>query len=66
MRELTPGQLKQLMAGNKENAFCIVDVRQAAEYRLDHIPGAVNIPLAEAEKNHLSMLINCLELLYPE
>jgi hypothetical protein len=32
MRELTPGQLKQLMAGSRENAFLIVDVRQAAEY----------------------------------
>lgn len=49
MRELTAEQLKQLMAGSKENAFLIVDVRQASEYRLDHIPGAVNIPLGEVE-----------------
>lgn len=49
MRELTAEQLKQLMAGTREKAFLIVDVRQAAEYRLDHIPGAVNIPLAEIE-----------------
>lgn len=49
MRELTAEQLKQLIAGHRENAFLIVDVRQAAEYRLDHIPGAVNIPLAEVE-----------------
>lgn len=49
MRELTAEQLKQLVAGTREKAFLIVDVRQAAEYRLDHIPGAVNIPLAEIE-----------------
>lgn len=49
MRELTAEQLKQLIAETREKAFLIVDVRQAAEYRLDHIPGAVNIPLAEIE-----------------
>ena len=49
MRELTTEQLEQLMAGTREKAFLIVDVRQTEEYRLDHIPGAVNIPLAEVE-----------------
>jgi rhodanese-related sulfurtransferase/rubrerythrin len=49
MKELTPEQLKQLIADTREESFLIVDVRQAAEYRLDHIPGAVNIPLAEIE-----------------
>lgn len=49
MRELTAEQLDQLMAASREKAFLLVDVRQAEEYRLDHIPGAVNIPLAEVE-----------------
>ncbi|MCP3943952.1 MAG: hypothetical protein GY710_21075 [Desulfobacteraceae bacterium] len=49
MRELTAKQLEKLITGSKETSFLIVDVRQAAEYRLDHIPGAVNIPLAQIE-----------------
>ena len=51
MQALTAEQLEPLIAGSQEKAFLIVDVRQAEEYRLDHIPGAVNIPLAQVERH---------------
>jgi len=49
IRDLTSRQLEKLITSDRENDFLIVDVRQAKEYRLDHIPGAVNIPIAEVE-----------------
>ncbi|MBU0970051.1 MAG: hypothetical protein KKC20_05355 [Proteobacteria bacterium] len=49
MQALTAQQLETLITGSQEDAFLIVDVRQAEEYRLVHIPGAVNIPLAQVE-----------------
>jgi rhodanese-related sulfurtransferase/rubrerythrin len=51
MQELSAPQLEKLISTAREKAFLIVDVRQAEEYRLDHIPGAVNIPLAQVEFN---------------
>ena len=49
IRDLTGRQLEKLISSNMEEDFLIVDVRQAKEYQLDHIPGAVNIPIAEVE-----------------
>ncbi|MEJ2322202.1 MAG: rhodanese-like domain-containing protein, partial [Gammaproteobacteria bacterium] len=39
----------------------VLDVRPAEEYAAGHLPGAVNIPLAELEK-HLEMLRNSGEV----
>jgi rhodanese-related sulfurtransferase/rubrerythrin len=49
MQGLEADQLEQLIARTGEKKFLIVDVRKEKEFRLDHIPGAINIPLAEIE-----------------
>lgn len=46
---VTAQQLETLITTGDEHSFLLVDVRLAEEYRLDHIPGAINIPLAELE-----------------
>lgn len=46
---LTADALKEFIKEKKEKDYLIVDVRQPEEYRLDHIPGSVNIPLAEIQ-----------------
>ena len=43
MREITIDQAAAAMAGGG----AIVDVREPAEYREGHIPGAVNIPMGQ-------------------
>jgi rhodanese-related sulfurtransferase/rubrerythrin len=55
IQDLTSKQLEELINSDKEQDFLIVDVRQSREYRLDHIPGAVNIPLARVEFNPLKL-----------
>ena len=44
---ITPEELEELIHTGRDKAFLIVDIRKPEEYRLDHIPGAVNIPLPE-------------------
>jgi rubrerythrin/rhodanese-related sulfurtransferase len=46
---LTADELKKMMQKEKEKDYLIVDVRQPNEYRLDHIPGSINVPLAELQ-----------------
>ena len=46
---VTAIQLEKLIQTGREKAFLIVDVRKPEEYRLNHIPGAVNIPIADIE-----------------
>jgi rhodanese-related sulfurtransferase len=45
---LTPEQVLQKL--DSEQAPLVVDVRKPAEFGVAHIPGAINIPLAELEK----------------
>ena len=55
VRRLRPQELRALLqgAGSSEpresatTATCIVDVREAREFRVGHLEGAVNIPVAE-------------------
>lgn len=44
-----PETLRKMVEKGDDTSFLIVDVRPPEEYRLDHIPGAVNIPLKEIE-----------------
>lgn len=46
---VTAGQLEKLIQTGREKAFLIVDVRKPEEYKLNHIPGSVNIPIADIE-----------------
>jgi len=45
---LTPEQVLQKL--DSEQAPLVVDVRKPAEFGVAHIPGAINIPLAELDK----------------
>lgn len=49
IRELSGKVLQRFIKDKNEKQFLIIDVRQEKEYRLDHIPGAVNIPLSEIQ-----------------
>ncbi len=46
---------KELLQRSKDGLVTILDVRPPEEYEAGHIPGAVNVPLAEIEQ-HLSDL----------
>lgn len=49
IRGLSAKALQQMIKDENEKDYLIVDVRQAEEYRLDHIPGSMNIPLADIQ-----------------
>ena len=49
IKGLSGEALQEFMKTRKEKDYLVVDVRQPEEYRLDHIPGSVNIPLAEVQ-----------------
>lgn len=49
IKALMAEDLKRLIQQENEDNYLIVDVRQPQEFRLDHIPGSVNIPLAEIQ-----------------
>ncbi|UCG79124.1 MAG: hypothetical protein JSV21_04660 [Nitrospirota bacterium] len=44
---ITPDQVRTLIAEKKSDEYCLLDVRQPAEYEQGHIPGARLIPLSE-------------------
>ncbi len=44
---LSADQTREWLAGKEEGEFILLDVRQPAEYRSGHLPGAVFIPLPE-------------------
>ena len=43
--KITPQQVKQMLDNNED--FIILDVRGKCEYEGGHLPGAINLPLAE-------------------
>lgn len=49
IRELTAKSLERFIKDRNEKQYLIIDVRQYEEYKLDHIPGAVHIPLAQIQ-----------------
>ncbi len=61
---LTPEQVLERLDGEKP--LLVVDVRSPAEFGVAHIPGAINIPVAEIEarlddfKNSNGVLIYCI------
>ncbi|WP_237452226.1 rhodanese-like domain-containing protein [Qipengyuania algicida] len=50
MNELSPGELEQLMAGDKA---VVVDVREPGEFASGHITGAINRPLSSFDPSAL-------------
>ena len=47
--DLEPIMAKDLLGRARKGLVTVLDVRPAEEYRAGHLPGAVNIPLAELE-----------------
>lgn len=48
--DLEPIPRNELLARAREGRVTVIDVRPPEEYAAGHLPGAVNIPLAELEK----------------
>ncbi|MCX2975440.1 metalloregulator ArsR/SmtB family transcription factor [Halieaceae bacterium IMCC8485] len=48
---MEPVAREELLRRVKEGSTMVLDVRPPAEYAAGHLPGAVNIPLAELKKN---------------
>jgi len=48
-KTLTSAEFNDYMRTHKEKNYLVIDVRQAPEYELDHIPGAKLMPLTEVE-----------------
>ncbi len=46
-RPISPETLKQMIEKKDDAAFLVVDVRPKDQYALNHIPGAVNLPVQE-------------------
>lgn len=59
--DLEPVSSDELMARAGEGLITILDVRPPEEYAREHLPGAVNVPLAEL-KNHLAGLPKAREV----
>jgi rhodanese-related sulfurtransferase len=58
---LDPIPVDELLKRARKGEITVLDVRPAEEYAAGHLPGAVNIPLAELEK-HLETLRNSGEV----
>jgi adenylyltransferase/sulfurtransferase len=65
IRRLEPGQLQALLQGQASAAPVLIDVREAREFALSHLPGAVNMPLGELPRRlaeiprHFSLVFVC-------
>ena len=46
---LEPVSRKQLLRRSKDGLVTVLDIRPSEEYEVGHIPGALNVPLAEIE-----------------
>ncbi len=46
---LTGDELTHYIETNHENSYVLIDVRQPSEYQLEHIPGALFMPMLEFE-----------------
>jgi rhodanese-related sulfurtransferase/DNA-binding transcriptional ArsR family regulator len=48
---MEPIDRHELIRGVKEGSITVIDVRPPAEFAAGHLPGAVNIPIAEVKKS---------------
>lgn len=48
--DLEPVSRNELVARMNDGLVTVIDVRPADEYALGHLPGAINVPLAELER----------------
>ena len=61
--ELYPEDVETFQRQHREREYTLVDVRQPEEYREEHIPGALHLPLPELE-DRLDQLPRDRELLF--
>jgi len=64
VKRLRPKELKEILERDKTGEFVLLDVRQPAEYKAGHIPGARLIPLGELEARHGELEKNKKIVLY--
>jgi rhodanese-related sulfurtransferase len=55
VRSISPDEVRRLVQSKPLRDYCLVDVRQPAEYEAGHLPGARLLPLAGLQK-HLDAL----------
>ena len=54
MFDISPEALAVILEKGNESDFLLVDIRRENEYRLDHIPGAVHMPVHEIDFSDLA------------
>ena len=50
VQSINSQEAKEFMAGKTLDEFTLLDVRQPAEYEINHIPGSKLIPVGELDK----------------
>jgi rhodanese-related sulfurtransferase len=50
VQSINSQEAKEFMAGKTLDEFTLLDVRQPAEYEINHIPGSKLIPIGELDK----------------
>jgi rhodanese-related sulfurtransferase/biotin operon repressor len=60
--DMEPISREDLLERAREGSIVVLDVRPSAEYRAGHLPGAVNVSLAEL-KNHLAKFDPNIEII---
>jgi rhodanese-related sulfurtransferase/rubrerythrin len=58
VKSISPDEVRKIIKEKSADTYCLLDVRQHAEYEQGHIPGAKLIPLAELQSN--------LDRIYPD
>lgn len=54
MFDISPEELAVLLEKGNESGFLLVDIRRENEYQLDHIPGAVHMPVHDIDFQDLA------------
>lgn len=63
-RSLSADELRRYLASHSEQDYLLVDVREPAEYRQGHLPGARLIPLLELEDMAAELPVTARKILY--
>ncbi|MDX9787114.1 MAG: rhodanese-like domain-containing protein [Desulfobacterales bacterium] len=58
IKAMWPEELKEYMQREREEDYLLVDVRQPQEYEVEHIPGALLIPLPQVMKDVTRVPVN--------
>ena len=50
-KSMVPDEVRQIIKTQSTSEYCLLDVRQPAEYEQGHIPGAKLVPLGDLQSN---------------